>query len=262
MEYAVIALVTFLISVFTFISGFGLGTLVLPVFIFFFPVDMAVASTAVVHLCDNIFKSILIGRNANWGILLRFAIPAAVMSVVGALLLARLKHMPVVWSYTWMQHVFSVTPIKLVIAALMGIFAFLELYPRFKDLQVSSRYVPFGGMLSGFFGGLSGHQGALRSAFLIRVGLDKDAYIATTVLASLFVDIPRLTVYGFTFYGKDLVGLFQQHQAGLLVTAILSALVGSVVGSRLIKKVTLGLVRTMVGILLIVYAFALGSGFI
>jgi uncharacterized membrane protein YfcA len=262
MDYLIIAIITLLVAAFTFLSGFGLGTLVLPVFIFFFPVDMAIASTAVVHLCDNIFKSFLIGRKANFGVMLQFAIPAAAMAVVGALLLNRLNHLPVLWSYRLMQHTFAVTPVKVVIAALMGLFAFLELNPRFRALRLPEKYVPLGGMLSGFFGGLSGHQGALRSAFLIRLGLEKEVYIATTVLASLFVDIPRLTVYGLTFYGHDLASLFQQHQVGLIITAILSAMCGSILGARLIQKVTLDLVKTLVGVLLIIYAIALGAGFI
>ena len=32
---------------------------------------------------------------------------------------------------------------------------------------------------SGFFGGLSGMQGALRSAFLARAGLSKEAFVAS-----------------------------------------------------------------------------------
>jgi acyl-CoA reductase-like NAD-dependent aldehyde dehydrogenase len=42
-------------------------------------------------------------------------------------------------------------------------------------------YLPVGGLLSGFFGGLSGHQGALRSVFLLRAGLTKESFIATGV---------------------------------------------------------------------------------
>jgi hypothetical protein len=46
-----------------------------------------------------------------------------------------------------------------------------------------------GGILSGFFGGLSGIQGAIRSAFLVKSGLKKEAYIATGVVIACFVDI-------------------------------------------------------------------------
>jgi len=38
------------------LSGFGLGTLLLPVFALFFPLPVAIAATALVHLANNFFK--------------------------------------------------------------------------------------------------------------------------------------------------------------------------------------------------------------
>ena len=55
--------------------------------------------------------------------------------------------------------------------------------------------LPLGGILSGFFGGLSGHQGALRSAFLIKAGLSKESFIVTGIVVSMFIDFTRLSVY-------------------------------------------------------------------
>ena len=37
-------------SMLTFFSGFGLGTMLLPVFLLFFPVDLAIAMTAAAQL--------------------------------------------------------------------------------------------------------------------------------------------------------------------------------------------------------------------
>ena len=56
MEYLVIAVAALVVSMMTFFSGFGLGTLLLPVFALFFPVEIAVATTALVHLANNLFK--------------------------------------------------------------------------------------------------------------------------------------------------------------------------------------------------------------
>ncbi|MEZ4804275.1 MAG: hypothetical protein R2852_01970 [Bacteroidia bacterium] len=55
--------------------------------------------------------------------------------------------------------------------------------------------MPIGGLISGFFGGLSGNQGALRSMFLLKSGLNKEAYIATGILIAFAVDITRLSVF-------------------------------------------------------------------
>jgi hypothetical protein len=43
MEFVVIRVVALLASLLTFFSGFGLGTILLPIFALFFPADIAVA---------------------------------------------------------------------------------------------------------------------------------------------------------------------------------------------------------------------------
>ncbi len=56
-----VCLVALLASGLTLFSGFGLGTLLLPAFALFFPVEIAVAATAIVHLINNLFKLLLVG---------------------------------------------------------------------------------------------------------------------------------------------------------------------------------------------------------
>jgi len=75
-----------------------------------------------------------------------------------------------------------------------------------KDAGFDRRYLPLGGVLSGFFGGLSGHQGALRSAFLIRCGLSQEAFVATGIVAACLVDLARLAVYARHLASLDLSG--------------------------------------------------------
>ena len=76
MEIAVICLAAFFTAVLTFFSGFGLGTILTPVFAIFFPIDIAIALTGVVHFSNNLFKIALVGKNTDKGVLLRFGIPA------------------------------------------------------------------------------------------------------------------------------------------------------------------------------------------
>ncbi len=51
----IICIVAFLTSILTFFSGFGLGTILMPVFALFFPVEVAIALTSVVHFSNNLF---------------------------------------------------------------------------------------------------------------------------------------------------------------------------------------------------------------
>ena len=173
MIYGVICGVALLASGLTFFSGFGLGTLLLPAFALFFPVDRAIALTAVVHFLNGLFKLALVGRQADRKVVIRFGLPSIIAAFTGAGVLLWLTGLGSVFDYSLFGRRFEVTPVKLVVGVLLLVFAAVEVLPRFRDLGFNPRYLPLGGAISGFFGGLAGMQGALRSAFLVRVGLTK-----------------------------------------------------------------------------------------
>jgi uncharacterized membrane protein YfcA len=250
------------VAALTLFSGFGLGTLLMPVFALFFPVEVAVAATAVVHLANNLFKLTLIGKWAAWSVVARFAPTAALFAIVGALLLNRVSTSEPLVRYTLAGRACEVTTVKFVIAGLIAAFTILELVPALEGLSLDKKYLPLGGALSGFFGGLSGHQGALRTAFLVRAGLGKEAFLGTIVVCAVAVDISRLLVYGSTFFARDFAVLNAQGGTRLVIAATLSAFVGSFLGSKLVKKVALPTVHRLVGIMLLVLAGALGTGLI
>ena len=262
MSYIIICSVALIVSGLTLFSGFGLGTLLMPAFALFFPVEVAVAATAVVHLANNIFKVVLVGRNADFGIVLKFALPAAIAAMVGALMLNYIAAVEPIAEYTLGGRICTITPAKLVIAALIMLFAVLELVPGFEKLSFDPKYIPVGGILSGFFGGMSGHQGALRTAFLIRAGLPKEVFIGSMVVSAVVVDISRLIVYGSTFFVRDFEILKSLGGIELVIAGSLAAFLGAFIGSRLLKKITMRVVQTIVGLMLFVLSIALGSGLI
>src|SRR5687767_9172242 len=122
MIYIVICLVAFLASGLTFFSGFGLGTLLLPAFALFFPVEQAVALTGVVHFLTGLFKLGLVGRKADGAVLFRFGMPAFFAAFAGALALTRLADAPPVASYLVFGRAAEVTPAKLAIGGLLILF--------------------------------------------------------------------------------------------------------------------------------------------
>jgi len=262
MVYLIICTVALVVSALTLFSGFGLGTLLMPAFAIFFPIEIAIATTAIVHLANNIFKLALVGKTADFKIVLKFAIPASIMAIAGALLLNYFANIQPIAEYNLAGKIFTITAVKLVVAILLAIFAILELSPRFEKLGFHPKYIPFGGALSGFFGGLSGQQGALRSAFLIRAGLKKESFIGTSVVSVVVVDISRLIVYGVTFFSKNLAVIQNQVGIGLVTAAILTAFFGSFIGSRLIKKITMRTIQIIVGTLLFLVSIAMGIGLI
>jgi uncharacterized membrane protein YfcA len=99
MDYLVISATAFLASGVTLFSGFGLGTVLMPALALFFPIPVAIAATAVVHLANNLFKLARVGRHADLRIVLRFGAPAAVAAIVGAGLLTLFADIPVLATY-------------------------------------------------------------------------------------------------------------------------------------------------------------------
>lgn len=257
MQYLFICAVALAASGLTFFTGFGLGTLLLPAFALFFPVEVAVALTAVVHLLNNLFKLFLVGRHAHLGLVLRFGVPALIAAYGGARLLVWLSDLSPLYSYRLGGSLYQVTPIKLVVALLMAAFAVIEMSPRFKEWPVPAQYLPLGGVVTGFFGGVSGHQGAFRSAFLLRAGLTKEGFIATGVVIAVIIDLSRLTVYWPRMLEAQLAG-----NAALLAAATASAFLGALLGSKLLEKITLRAIETGVSIMLLLIAAGLAGGII
>jgi len=107
------------------------------------------------------------------------------------------------------------------------------------------------------FGGLSGHQGALRSAILIKAGLSKEAFIASSAVLSVFIDSTRLSVYATRFSESGL-----HEKMSYVLATTLAAIASSLLGKKLLKKITLKFMQVTVAIMLFIIAIALGTGFI
>lgn len=257
MMYLIVCAAALLASALTLFSGFGLGTILMPVFALFFPIEIAVAITAIVHMANNFFKLALVGRNANRQVLIKFAPAAIISALAGAWILTSLTDMPVMAIYAIGPNEYQITAVKAVVGLLMIAFAAMELHPKFEELEFDQKYLPLGGLVSGFFGGLSGHQGALRSAFLSKAGLDKNAFIATGVVIAVMIDLTRLSVYA---GHMSAIGLNTNWE--LVVAATLAAFIGAFIGSRLVQKITLRFVQITVGIMLILIGLLLGMGVI
>ena len=262
MDYALVAIASFLSAGLTMYSGFGLGTLMLPVFAFFLPVEMAVVATALVHGANNVFKVSLLGRNADLGVVLRFGLPAILAAIVGAWLLGWVSdNGSVIRVEVNDQAMLEITPVKFVVGLLMIGFALFELLPRFRSLQFERRWLPLGGVLSGFFGGLSGHQGALRSAFLAKAGLSTEQFVGTNAVIGFLVDLTRILVYIGLFAA---VGGSEEARSAwpLVIVGSVAAFGGVLIGKKYLHKVTMTSIQTLVGILLFAVGVALVSGLI
>ncbi|MGE0567881.1 MAG: TSUP family transporter [Bacteroidia bacterium] len=252
----VVALVALTASMLTFFSGFGLGTILMPVFALFFPIQTAIALTAIVHLLNNLFKLALVYRSINHKILLRFGVPAILFSFIGAYLLGYLDNSSMVlFEYSVASKTFTIKWNAFVVGLILLVFSVLELSSRFDNWQVASKWQPVGGMITGFFGGLSGHQGALCSVFLLMAGFDYISFFATGVAIAWLVDFARISIYSFS------INDFIENKVVLSV-AVLSAFAGAYFGNKLFKKTSFAFLKWTVGVFMMIVSLLIISGVI
>lgn len=262
LDIAIVSAVAFAASLASLFSGFGLGTLLMPAFALFFPLDVAIASTALVHAANNVFKLGLLARGARRDVVLRFGGPAVAASFAGAALLALLSRsaaLEPLASWTLGGRTAHVTLLGLVVGISIIAFSIVDLAPGLARAQAPERWLPLGGALSGFFGGLSGHQGALRAIFLGRLKLSTVEFAATQAVIAVLVDAARLAVYGTAFLtgGRGDAPISWPSVA----SATACAFAGAYLGKRLLPKTTVETLRLFVAVLLLLVGAAIASGF-
>ena len=256
MSFIIIPIIALLASILTFFSGFGLGTILLPVFTIYYPAPIAVGLTAIVHFLNNAFKIALIYKHINWKVVLKFGVPSLIAALIGAILLKKLSVATLtLCSYELNNNLFHITLFNLLIGVLIIFFSLFEIIPYFKNLSFKEDKLTIGGLLSGFFGGLSGHQGALRSAFLVRLNLSKETFVSTGTAIACIVDIGRMSIYAITF---DFAHV--QNNSTVILMAVGAAFLGALIGNKLLKKTTLSFLKWFVTVFMITIALLMIFG--
>jgi uncharacterized membrane protein YfcA len=256
MEIFLLVLISFGASWLTFFCGFGLGTLLTPVFYLLFnDLIFAISATAIVHFLNNVFKFLLMKRSIDWKIVLPFGLAAIPAALLGAYLLSKIQN-EVLVVYNLGHYQFEITLLNLLFGTLLLIFALLELVPRW-NFEFSKGNLWIGGIVSGLIGGISGHQGAVRSAFLVRYNLPKEVFIATGIVIALIIDIVRMSVYAKTI---DVASLEASWM--LILLSLLGALGGAVTGKFFLKKMNIDALNKIVGFSMLIFGISLIFGFL
>jgi uncharacterized protein len=194
------------------VVGFGIGSLLTPVFALRFGTDLAVAAVALPHLAGGLVRGWRLRRSVDRSVLIRFGVLSAVGGLVGALLFARLA--PIVLTRT--------LGALLVLTATAGLSGWSE---RWKP---RGPLVWMLGALSGFFGGAVGNQGGLRAAALSAFGLAPAVFVGTSTVIGVFVDIARTPIYLYGA-GPRLVEIWT-----LVAIAAAGVLAGTLIGERVL----------------------------
>jgi len=197
------------------VAGFGVGSFLIPIISIRAGTKVAIAIVALPHFFGTSVRFWLLKAKINRQILIRFGLLSAAGGLVGALL-----HIFFVSSL--LQNIFAI------MLSLAGILGVLQVSERIRLGKISASIA---GLASGFFGGLSGEQGGIRSVALLNFNIEKETFIATASATSLIVDAVRMPVYFLTQPG--LIAQF----LGILILSTIAVIAGTLAGNIVLKKI-------------------------
>lgn len=161
------------------VVGFGIGSLLTPLLLTWFPPNTAVTVVALPHRIATSVRFVQHRADLDRGVLLRFGIPSAIGGVAGALL----------------QRTLGGPLLVMVLAVLLISTGLASITHGFGRWHPGPKTAAVLGLLSGIFGGLAGNQGGLRAAGLTAFNLTPRAYLATGTAVALMIDLARTPIY-------------------------------------------------------------------
>ena len=213
-ELLLVAIGAFLAAALTVPAGFGLSTILTPLVLLLMGPHEAVAVVAVVHGAHNAGKFAALRESVDFEAFRRYGVWLVLGAILGAVL----------------QNEVPQKPLLALIGAFLVSLPLLSMSEGWTGYRIPEANDSLGGFGSGFMGGLTGHQGALRAMFLTRRLPYKMTYAATASVLALCVDFSRVPVYLLFRYDE-----VSQHTA-LTLVLVISALIGVRVGKAWLER--------------------------
>jgi len=194
------------------VSGFGVGRLLTPLLTTRYGAKLAVAIVSVPHLAATAARFLRLREHLDRRVFLDFGILSAVGGLLGALLNARAN-----------------SPSLAIVFGCLLLFAGISGLTGFTDrVHFGRRTAWLAGALFGFFGGLVGNQGGIRSAALLGFDIGKETMVATATAVALIVDGARMPVY---------LAVETRGVVPVLLAATIGILLGTFWGVRLLRQI-------------------------
>jgi uncharacterized protein len=214
------------------VVGFGIGSLLTPLLAVSFGASTAVAAVTIPHALATIVRGWRLRAHIDRDVLVRFGLLSAAGALIGALV------------YT------SIGPTALtrILGGLLSLTAISQLTGWASRWHPQGVLVAIFGVLSGFFGGVAGNQGGLRTAALLAFRLSPIRLVATATATGVLVDLARTPVY-LWHSGPELMTLWKP-----IGVAAIGVLAGTIMGERIL----LGLSPRQFGYFIAVAIGALG----
>jgi uncharacterized membrane protein YfcA len=211
------------------VAGFGIGSLLTPAVASVTGTRLAVAAVSIPHAIGTSIRFWRFRREVDWKIVRSFGVTSAAGGITGALVNA--------WaSNRALEIVFG---LLLVLAGAAQVTGFTERW------RLRGPWASLGGALSGFFGGLVGNQGGIRTAAMLGFDVDKRQFVATTTAVALLVDAARVPIF-IAFETVALAALWK-----VIAIASIGVIAGTLFGEKLLARVPERRFRFVIGILLL-----------
>ena len=199
------------------VVGFGIGSILTPLFGLRYGMATAIALVAVPHAIGTALRCWRLRAAIDRGVLIRFGLLSAAGGFAGAMLYSRLGS----------------KALTEILGSLLLVTAATQLSGWNAKWHPKGPVVGALGLASGFFGGVAGNQGGLRAAAMTAFALTPAAFVASSTATGLMVDAGRLPIYLWQ-NGRALAELWMP-----MTVASAGVLIGTLLGER----VLLGLPR-------------------
>ena len=207
------------------VVGFGIGSMLTPLLASSVGMSAAVAAVSIPHMIATAVRCWRLRASIDRGVLVRFGLLSAAGGLAGALAYSRLGS----------------EMLTRVLGGLLLLTAAAQLTGWAEKWRPNGALVGTLGLASGFFGGIAGNQGGLRSAALASFGLSAAALVATSTATGLLVDAARAPVYLWTS-GPELIGLWRP-----IAAATAGVLAGTFLGERILLGLSPATFRRVLG---------------
>jgi uncharacterized protein len=198
------------------VAGFGIGSVLTPLFALRADMALAVAAVSIPHIAATALRLWLMRRHVDGRIVRTFGIMSAAGGLIGALL----------------QQVVQQRGLVIVFGGLLMFAGFSGLTGLSERMRFGRASAWVAGLLSGVFGGLVGNQGGIRSAALLSFDVPPARFVASATAAALMVDLARMPVYIVTEADR-LAGI-----GPLIAIAVAGAIAGTIGGERVLRRIS------------------------
>ncbi len=234
-EMILIAGISFIANIIGTVSGFGVGTIMTPLLVLIMPYGQMILFVCIVHWFHDLFKIFFFKSGIDWKLFIYFGIPTIVAASIGALFVSETQ--------------------SSVLTSLLGLFLIGSVGMMYivDQFSIPNNWITgfIGGAISGFFAGMFGIRGAVRSVFMAAFDLKKATFLGTTGVISLLLDTTRFITYYFH-------GITMKSSLWLaLIICVPISFIGSMIGVWIVNRIPEERFRGVVAFFLLVVGIKL-----